>query len=55
MFFSVGTILLVIGYLWYAGTAYDRDWRDFAKLVLISVGSGLMLLSVLTLAWQYLP
>jgi hypothetical protein len=55
MIFTFGTILLLIGYLWYHQTGYSKDWRDFAQFVLMSIGSGLLLFSLLTLAWRYLP
>lgn len=55
MIFSIGTIFLIIGYIWYRQTEYSKDWRDAVQFVLMAIGSSCVLFSLLTLAWRYLP
>lgn len=55
MIFTIGTILFLIGYLWYRQTEYSKDWRDAAQFIMIVVGLGLVTTSLLILAWRYLP
>jgi hypothetical protein len=55
MLFSIGTVLALLGWLWYSQTEYSKDWRDAVQFVMMLVGSGLVTLSLLILAWQYLP
>ena len=55
MIFTIGFILFIISYLTYENTEFYNDWRD--KLV-TTVGIGgviMMLYSVLSIAWKYLP
>ena len=55
MIFTIGAVLLAIGYLWYRQTEYSKDWRDAVQFLLIVGGLGLVSLSLLILAWRYLP
>lgn len=55
MIFTIGSILFIIGYVWYRSTEYSRDWKDKAQFILISSGLTLVTLSLLILAWKYLP
>jgi multisubunit Na+/H+ antiporter MnhB subunit len=55
MIFTIGTILFLIGYIWYRGVEYSKDWRDTVQFILMVVGASLVSFSLLTLAWRYLP
>ena len=55
MIFTIGFILLAIGYLWYSQTEYSKDWKDGAQFILMAIGSSLVAFSLLSLAWKYLP
>lgn len=55
MIFTIGTILFLIGYLWYRQVEYSKDWKDFAQFALMVIGSGCVLVSLLILAVKYLP
>lgn len=55
MIFTIGAVLFLFGYLWYRQTEYYGDWRDAAQFGMLVFGIGFMSLSLLTLAWQYLP
>lgn len=55
MIFTIGLILFAIGYIWYRGTEYSKDWRDTTQFSLMVIGSSLVSFSLLTLAWKYLP
>jgi hypothetical protein len=55
MIFTFGAILSLLGYFWYRQTEYAKDWRDIAVFLMITVGLGLVSVSLLILAWRYLP
>lgn len=55
MIFTIGTILFLIGYGWYFQTEYTKDWKDGIQFILMVIGSVLVLFSLLSLAWRYLP
>lgn len=55
MIFTVGAVLFLLGYLWYRQAEFYEDWRDAAQFLMLVFGIGLMSISLLILAWQYLP
>ncbi len=55
MIFTFGAILALIGYFWYRQTEYAKDWRDAVVFILIITGLSLISLSLLILAWKWLP
>lgn len=55
MIFTIGAILFLIGYVWYRGVEYTKDWRDTVQFVLMVIGALLVTISLLSLAWRYLP
>jgi len=55
MIFTFGAILFLLGYFWFRQTEYAKDWRDAAVFFLIVSGLSLMSMSLLILAWKWLP
>jgi|CryBogDrversion2_1035201.scaffolds.fasta_scaffold615544_1 hypothetical protein len=55
MIFTIGAILFTIGELWFRGAEYYDDWRDVFQLALRVGGALLVMVSLLILAWKYLP
>jgi multisubunit Na+/H+ antiporter MnhB subunit len=55
MIFTIGAILFLLGYVWYAGTEYTKDWRDTVQFGLMVVGAILLTISLSILSLRYLP
>jgi multisubunit Na+/H+ antiporter MnhB subunit len=55
MIFTVGAVLFLLGYLWYRQAEFYSDWRDAVQFLMIILGLGLMSISLLSIAWIWLP
>lgn len=55
MIFTIGAILFLLGYVWYAGSEYTKDWRDTLQFIMMVIGASLVTISLSILTLRYLP